>query len=250
MRLVLSRASLPEDLDQLVPLAYRSFNGDPMLPVFFGPEDPANHARLKKEWIKGTKEVTDFWLKIVDEDAEEVEVEPIDVGEDGGEETNGTPGKRKEQKIVGACDWRIYPTHVPAKDDEEEKPLEEEYCHLPTHQQRLDSKRIITEYMAGRKQETAEAHVFCYMLFVEPEYQGMGVGTMFMQWGNDIADTMMLPCWLESSAKGLKLYQKMGYKEFSRKPWETESFEKCTCIRMRRPEKVVRMEGREMQKVA
>ena len=78
----------------------------------------------------------------------------------------------------------------------------------------------------------------------------MGVGTMFMQWGNDVADTMMLPCWLESSAKGLRLYQKMGYQDFSRKPWNTESFGKCTCIRMRRPEKVVRMEGKEMKKVA
>ena len=88
------------------------------------------------------------------------------------------------------------------------------------------------------------------MLFVDPEYQGMGVGSMFMKWGNDIADTMMLPCWLESSAKGIRLYQKMGYREFSRKPWVTESFEKCTCIRMRRSEKVVKMEGREMKRVA
>ena len=249
MRLVLSRANLPEDLDQLVPLAYRSFDGDPMLPVFFGPDTPANRSRLKKEWIKGTKEVADFWLKIVDEDADEVDIEPINVEEEDGKETNGLSGKRKEKKIVGGCNWRIYPTHVPAKDDEEEKPLEEEYCHLSTNQQRLDAKKIITEFMGSRKQETAEAHVFCYMLFVEPEYQGRGVGTMVMQWGNDVADTMMLPCWLESSAKGVRLYQKMGYREFSRKLWDTDNFGKCTCIRMRRPEKVVRMEGKEMKKV-
>ena len=182
-------------------------------------------------------------MTIVDEDADEIEVEPIHVGEHAANEANGKLGRRKVKKIVGACDWRIYPTHVPAKDDEEEKPLEEECCHLPTHQQRLDSKQIITEYMEGRKKETAEPHVFCYMLFVEPEYQGMGVGTMFMQWGNDVADTMMFPCWLESSAKRLRLYQKMGYQEFSRKPWNTESFGKCMCIRMGRPEKVIRIEG-------
>lgn len=234
----------------MVPLCYRSFNNDPMLPVFFGPDKPENRAKLKKECIKGTKEVSDFWLKVVDEDAEEVDVEGIDVGEIEGTEANGMTGKRKAKKIVGACDWRIYPSYVPAKDDEEKKPIEEEYRHLPTHQQRIDSKQIVEEYMAARRRETAEPHVFCYMLFVEPEYQGKGIGTMIMQWGHEVADTMMLPCWLESSAKGLRLYQKMGYKEFSRKPWETESFGKCTCIRMRRPEKVMRMEGTELKRVA
>ena len=251
MRLVLSRSGA-EDFDQLIPLAYRSFDGDPMLPVFFGPDTPENQANLKKQWTKGTKEISDFWLKVVDEDAEEIDVEVIDAGDDATGIAKGDAknfGKRKQKKIVGAGDWRVYPTHV-WKEDDEKKPLEEEYCHLETHQQRVDADKIITEYMTGRKTETAEAHVFCYMLFVEPDYQGKGVGTMLMQWGHDVADAMMLPCWLESSAKGLKLYQKIGYKETSRKPWETESFGKCECIRMRRPEQATRMEGKELKRMA
>ena len=231
MRLVLSRAEC-SDFDQMVPLAFRSFEDDPMLPVFFGHESPESLAHVKESWIKGTKESSDIWMKVVDLDGGDIEVDWIHASHmtSGGE---GEVARVEQERIVGACNWRVYPTYVAPK-DEQKKPIDEEYAYLPTHQERLDASHILTEYMADRHAEVAEPHVLCYLLFVDPEYHGKGVGKTLMRWGNEVAASLMLPVWLESSKKGEGLYRTLGFEETSRKAWETKSFGRCNCLRMRR----------------
>lgn len=34
-----------------------------------------------------------------------------------------------------------------------------------------------------------------------------------MQWANDLADLLFLPCWVEASTAGIPLYRKFGYYE-------------------------------------
>ena len=113
------------------------------------------------------------------------------------------------------------------------KPIDEEYAYLPTHQERLDAWHILTEYIADRHAEVAEPHVLCYLLFVDPEYHDKGVGKTLMRWSNEVAASLMLPVWLESSKKGEGLYRTLGFEETSRKAWETKSFGRCNCLRMR-----------------
>jgi GNAT superfamily N-acetyltransferase len=228
MRLVLTRGG-PSDFDQMVPLTFRAFEGDPLLPVFFGHESPTTHQHVKDGWAKGLKETSDIWTTVVDLDAEEVAVGEIPV--------RWEKVTTKQKRIVGACNWRVYPTYIPPK-EEEKRGIDEEYAYLPTHQERVDAARLVPEYMANRREECNEPHVLCYMLFVDPDYQGKGVGKMLMRWGMEVADSLMLPVWLESSQKGLALYKGIGFEETSRKVWETESFGRCSCLRMKRGVKV------------
>jgi GNAT superfamily N-acetyltransferase len=229
MRLVFSRAA-PSDFDQLVPLAFRSFAGDAMLPVFFGHESPSSYAHVKREWIKGTHEQTDIWFKVEDLDA----VADVDLRDDAGE----GEGKERKTKIVGASNWKINATYVPPKEGEPAGPSLEDLSYLHAEQEREDAQQILTDYMTRRRRDCQEPHIFCSLLFVDPDYQRQGLGTILMQWGNDVADTMMLPCWLESSSKGEGLYRKMGYEDTYRAKWETLSFPGTGVLRMRRERKV------------
>ena len=228
MRLVFSRAA-PSDFDQMVPLAFRSFAGDPMLPVFFGRESPSSYAHVKREWIKGTHEPTDIWYKLEDLDT----AADVDVRDSSG----GQGRKESRTKIVGACNWKINATYVPPKEGEPAGPSLQDLSYLQTEQEREDAHQILTEYMTRRRLDCQEPHIFCSFLFVDPDYQRQGLGAILMQWGNDIADIMMLPCWLESSLKGEGLYRKMGYEETCRAKWETLSFPGASVLRMKRQRK-------------
>lgn len=229
MRLVFSRAS-PSDFDQLVQLAFRSFADDAMLPVFFGHESPSSYAHVIREWIKGTHEPTDIWFKLEDHEA----FADVDSRDDAGK----SKGKERKTKIVGACNWKINATYVPPKEGEPAGPSLGDLSYLHAEQERQDAYKILTDYMTRRRRDCEGPHIFCSLLFVDPDYQRRGLGTILMQWGNDIADTMMLPCWLESSAKGEGLYWKMGYEETYRAKWETRSFAGTSVVRMKRERKV------------
>jgi GNAT superfamily N-acetyltransferase len=51
------------------------------------------------------------------------------------------------------------------------------------------------------------------MLFVDPDYQRQGVGTILVQWGTDLADRLFLPCWVEASEVGHGCYARQGYED-------------------------------------
>ena len=232
MRLIQCRAET-SDFEEMAPLAFRAFKGDPMTPVFFGPECPENLVHLQKGWVKGTKESSDIWMKVIDLDGEGFDSERTNCAKE--------VATVRRKRIVGACNWRIYPTFIPPK-EEEKKPIDEEYAYLPTHQQRLDASHMLTDYFGFRQTEIAEPHVLCSLLFVDPEYHRKGIGKMLMQFGHEVADSLMLPVWLEASVKGEGLYRALGFEETSRKEWETESFGRCSCLRMRRGASVKRWE--------
>ena len=68
---------------------------------------------------------------------------------------------------------------------------------------------------------------------------------MMMEWGNDVADALMLPCWIEASPEGELLYVQMGYIGKERVNIQTKSF-LSEYMHMRRPAMVdrVKLEGR------
>jgi ribosomal protein S18 acetylase RimI-like enzyme len=51
------------------------------------------------------------------------------------------------------------------------------------------------------------------ILVTDPNYQGRGVGSLLCNEGLRIADQEKLPAWLEASAKGRKLYQRLGFED-------------------------------------
>lgn len=49
------------------------------------------------------------------------------------------------------------------------------------------------------------------ILVTAPEFQGRGVGRLLCNEGLQIADREKLFAWLEASARGRRLYQKLGF---------------------------------------
>ncbi len=50
-------------------------------------------------------------------------------------------------------------------------------------------------------------------LVVHTDYQRRGVGARLVKWGLDQAEAESVPCGLESSFAGLRLYEKMGFRK-------------------------------------
>jgi GNAT superfamily N-acetyltransferase len=50
-------------------------------------------------------------------------------------------------------------------------------------------------------------------LVVHRDYQRQGIGTLLLKWGLDQAQAEKVPCGVESSFAGLRLYEKMGFRK-------------------------------------
>ena len=87
------------------------------------------------------------------------------------------------------------------------------------------------------------------VLYTDPEYHGRGAGKMMVQWGNALADQLMLPCWVEASSEGYRLYSSCGYEDVEKEYRQTESLAlPLDNMVMRRPLKVAKMEGKALEK--
>jgi hypothetical protein len=232
MRLLYSRAT-PEDFDQMMEVAVQAFKEDPMTPIFFGHGGPKSYAYLRQQWMKGTRDATSVWYKL--EDANSM----VDVvtRDDNGEIT----GMEKRTKVLAGCNWYIYGTYVPPKEDDASGPPKE-VTYLDDEQEKKDAELILADFTARRNADSKEPHVLCSLLFVHPEHARQGLGKIMMQWGIDLADAMLLPCWLEASSKGEGLYRKLGYEVTYRGSVENDSFPGSELIRMRRPQKEAKRE--------
>ncbi|KIX08142.1 uncharacterized protein Z518_02798 [Rhinocladiella mackenziei CBS 650.93] len=254
MHLVLSRIE-PRDLDAIVPMMFDSFSKVDLANVFFGRKSPASYAYSKKVLLTGLHtDPADVFLKIEDLDAE-VDVNILD--------NKGNPiGTERRKRIVCASNWKIFPTYVAPQEQQEASKSsaqtngsadstakdatdEPAFAYLETEQERIDAAMLMEDFLTRRRRACQEGHVLCFLLFTDPAYQGKGCGRMMMQWGNDVADAMMLPCWIEASPQGELLYVQMGYVGQERVKIHTQSF-LSEYLHMRRPVMVtrVRLEGR------
>ena len=72
---------------------------------------------------------------------------------------------------------------------------------------------------------------------------------MMVQWGNALADQLMLPCWVEASREGHRLYSSCGYEDVEKEFRQTESLElPMDYVVMKRPLKITKMEGKALEK--
>jgi GNAT superfamily N-acetyltransferase len=258
MRLVLSRLE-PRDLDAIVPMMFVSFSKIELTHVFFGRPSPSSYAYTKKTLLNGMlNDPADVFLKIEDLDAE-ADVNVLD-------EKGNTISTERRTRIVCVSNWKIFPTYVTPKEQQEqgtaaegennqpnsataqlkqEAKNESAFSYLDTEQERADAAVLLEDFLTRRRRECKEGHVLCFLLFTDPEYQGKGCGRMMMQWGIDVADALMLPSWIEASPEGELLYKQMGYVGRERVRIQTKSF-LSEYLHMRRPAMVgrVRLEGK------
>lgn len=255
MRLILSRA-VPADFDVIVPLQFKIFAGPGLHAVFFGHPTPQNIANAKAKLLHDfANDPADVWLKVTDED-EEVEYDILD---DNGK----SKGKAKAKRIVCACNYKVYPTFVDPdppgkanvtngvshseKQETQIKKQKQEFTWLDTPQEREDAEVTFNDFMSRRRRACVEGHILMFMLYVDSDYQRKGAGSMAVKWGCELADQLMLPCWVESSKKGHGLYSRYGYEDKEEVRFMTKSFENLY-TRMRRPVKVKGFRGKDMER--
>jgi hypothetical protein len=52
-----------------------------------------------------------------------------------------------------------------------------------------------------------------YILFTDPAVQRCGAGSIHVKWGTELADRLLVPCWVEGSPNGHHLYQENGFND-------------------------------------
>jgi GNAT superfamily N-acetyltransferase len=128
---------------------------------------------------------------------------------------------------------------------------------LDKPEEKRDAAQILADFLQRRRVMTAEAHVLCFLMFVDPEYQRMGAWKMCMKWGTDLADQLMLPSWIEASPMGEGLYRKFGYEDAGEDEYgkgkgkvylQTENF-LSEYLHMRRPVKMEKLIGLDLLRV-
>ena len=82
------------------------------------------------------------------------------------------------------------------------------------------------------------------ILYTDPAYHRKGTEKTMVQWGNALADQLMLPCRVEASPEGYHPRSSCGYEDVEKEYRQTESLAlPIDSMVMRRPLKVTKVEG-------
>lgn len=113
-----------------------------------------------------------------------------------------------DNRIVGFAGYFIFGDQSP---EDLAKPTEHRF---PPDARPDLGARLFGE--GGRKRHAimgGKPYVFLAVLGTHPEYQGRGAGALCMKWGTEAADRLGVPCYLESTKAGERLYRKWGFEQ-------------------------------------
>lgn len=106
-------------------------------------------------------------------------------------------------RVVAFARWRV---------PQEDGNLEEKWPELP---EGLDME-VMGAFFGGMEVNHADLmgsrpHWFLQLLGTETEYQKLGIGRCFVQWGCKRADEERVECYVDASSMGAKLYKGCGF---------------------------------------
>ncbi|TLD24671.1 Acyl-CoA N-acyltransferase [Venturia nashicola] len=181
MHLVLSRVQ-EDDFDELLEVQFRAFADADLIVALLGRNTPETRALTKEKFIKDMKEDSaDCWMKLVD---------------------------TATGRIVSAAQWKIYPSWAPLADHGDFEP------NWLEGKDRETAEDMVTRFMTIRAGHMyGHSHVLLYILFTDPNFQRCGAGSIHVKWGTELADRLLVPCWVEGSAAGHHLYEENGFKD-------------------------------------
>ncbi|KAF7197820.1 hypothetical protein HII31_00909 [Pseudocercospora fuligena] len=178
---VLTRATA-EDMPDILSLMYDCFPPHIRL-LFMGCESREDLPKYQQKCIdRMQSDKADVWIQVRDQ---------------------------ANSNVIAAANWKIYINGEP-DDLGEETPdwVPEE------HKKRSEeANRIMT---ASRKKANPGPFVHLHICFTSPEYRRRGAGSMLLQWGVDVMDTLFLPGWIEASVEGNFLYKVFGFYDYEK----------------------------------
>ncbi|KAI9810761.1 MAG: hypothetical protein M1827_006099 [Pycnora praestabilis] len=114
-------------------------------------------------------------------------------------------------QIAAFAVWYVYEEGRPGSDSNQGEVQEVEKENAPDNSGEGVREWRIKRARVAKKTMGEKAHCLLDMLATLPLHQGRGAGAQLVKWGIDVADAAQLPCYLESSAAGSRLYKRFGF---------------------------------------
>jgi hypothetical protein len=91
----------------------------------------------------------------------------------------------------------------------------------------LPELHCVSQSFTKQRPIANESSTVLYILFTHPDYQRCGAGSIHVKWGTDLADRLLVPCWVEASHFGHHLYEQNGFQDVEKvctrtKKWVNE----------------------------
>ena len=200
MPLILEKA-VEADIERMIEVMYRAMSEDPWDRIMFPTTpEPNNRTNSITRWKNEMHTNPTQWLmKVVDTDLNE---------------------------IIAFARWNIFRQERPESEwKKQEKRQWDEgtnveaanafmYAIIEKRQRVMGGKaHCRKENRAGRQCRLLTCFTVLGMLMTHPEHHRRGAGKMLVQQGTAFADDAGLPCYLEGSPAGHRLYLNMGFKD-------------------------------------
>lgn len=185
-----------EDFQFYPELIWRAFKDDLMGVLYPNGYSQADREHTTRTSLaKARKHGKDaVWMKIIDTDL---------------------PADDDLRQITSVAHWHFYPHERSAAElDAEQAESEKEDSSPPPGLNRAfadqffgDIGRLRRDIMGG------QPYILLHMLAVRPSHHRRGIGGMHLSWGDEKADELGLPLYLEASPMGRPLYERHGYEK-------------------------------------
>ena len=124
--------------------------------------------------------------------------------------------------IVGVAKWNVYPR---GRSEEELRAEAEEANNSdepPPPGQNVTAMKAFKKALRETKYSLfgTKPYMILYVLVTHPDHFRRGIGQIHLKWGQDLADSLGLPMYLEASAMGRPLYKRWGYREIMDIPFD------------------------------
>ena len=185
MPLELHRITSPDDLETFSTIQLAAFDSGGGIASLLRPDlsNKENWEKYVDRHIQSLRDEPDVvYLKVVDTDLE------------GGKMIAGAKWRINEKELSQEAAEKMYPK--PQGKDLEKPALVDFFAFL---------SRVRKQYMGTKP------FCFLHILVTDPDHHRRGAGTMLLNWGISKADSLGLPAFLESSAMGKPLYERLGF---------------------------------------
>ena len=173
------------DIDRIVEIQFEAFEGDPYQEALFPGDQKSEDVRRRaseRTLQYFNSDPTARWLICKDKNSD-------------------TP--------VGFAIWNVYDHERP--ESEWRKEPEVDWC--TGRKKEIAFNFLSTNTRLRQRIWAGKPYVLLNLLCIDPKSQRQGAGTLLVEWGTALAESLGLSAYLEASPAGYHLYRKLGFRQ-------------------------------------